>query len=110
MGRVAGGEACCVSGERGIIAAGGLSSDGMSCCGLSTGGLSLKLSAGDIAIVDIDGRGASEMVPQPGAVDSSAAVIIHALSRNSKQGTLAGAIADLVNEHCMPHPKGQLPQ
>ena len=46
------------------------------------------------------------MVLQPGAVDNSAAVIIHALRRNSKQDTFAGAIADLVNEHCIAHRKG----
>ena len=46
------------------------------------------------------------MVLQPGAVDNSAAVIIHALTRNSKQDTLAGAIADLENEYCMGSPRG----
>jgi hypothetical protein len=45
------------------------------------------------------------MVPQPRAVDNSAAVIIHALIRNSKQDTWVGEI-DLVNEHCMAHRKG----
>lgn len=78
----------------------------MSGRGSSTGGLSLKLSAGNTAIVDIDRWGASEMVPQPGAVDKSAAVIIHALIRNSKQDTWAGEIVDLVNECCMAHRKG----
>jgi hypothetical protein len=43
------------------------------------------------------------MVLQPGAVDNSAAAIIQALTRNSKHDTLAGAIADLVNEYCMAH-------
>ena len=45
------------------------------------------------------------MVLQPGAVDNSA-VIIHALRRDSKQDTFAGAITDLVNEHCMAHRHG----
>ena len=78
----------------------------MSVCGSSTGGLSLTLSAGNSVLVNIDRFGASEMVLQPGAADNSAAAIIHALSRNSKQDTLAGAIADLVNEHCMAHREG----
>jgi hypothetical protein len=46
------------------------------------------------------------MVPQPGAVDNSAAVIIHAFIRNSKKDTWVGEIDDLVNEHCMAHRKG----
>ena len=46
------------------------------------------------------------MVPQPRAVDNSAAVIIHALIRNSKQDTWVGQIDDLVNENCMAHRKG----
>jgi len=46
------------------------------------------------------------MMPQPAAVDNSAAVIIHVLSRNSKQDTSAGEIDDLVNEQCMTHRKG----
>ena len=46
------------------------------------------------------------MVPQPEAVDSSAAVIIHALIRDSKQETWVGEIDDLVNERCMAHRKG----
>ena len=86
-----------------MIAAGGLSSDGISVCGSSAGGLSRRLSAGNTALVDTKRLGAPEMVLQPGAVDNSAAVIIHALTRNSKQDTLAGAIADLVNEYCMAH-------
>ena len=46
------------------------------------------------------------MVPQPEAVANSAAIIIHALIRNSKQDTCVGEIDDLVNEHCMAHRKG----
>jgi hypothetical protein len=46
------------------------------------------------------------MMPQPGAVDNSAAVIIHALIRKSKQDTWAGEIDDFVNEQCMAHRKG----
>ena len=54
VGRVAGGEASCVSGERGKIGSDELSTDGMSVCGLSTGGLSLRLSPGNNALVAID--------------------------------------------------------
>jgi hypothetical protein len=54
VGRVAGGEASCVSGERGMIAADGLSSDAMSVCGSSTGGLSLRFSVGNTALLDIN--------------------------------------------------------
>ena len=43
------------------------------------------------------------MVPQPGAVDNSAAVIIHAPSRNSKQDLWVGEVDDLVSEYCMAH-------
>jgi len=43
------------------------------------------------------------MVLQPGAADNNAAVIIHALIRDSKQNTCAGEIDDLVNERCMTH-------
>ena len=46
------------------------------------------------------------MVPQPEATDNSAAIIIHALSRNSKQDTWVGEIVDLVNERCMAPRKG----
>ena len=46
------------------------------------------------------------MVPQPGVVDNSAAVIIHALIRNSKQDTWVGEIDEVVNEGCMAHRKG----
>jgi hypothetical protein len=46
------------------------------------------------------------MMPQPGAVDNSAAVTIHALIRKSKQDTWAGEIDDFVNEQCMAHRKG----
>jgi hypothetical protein len=46
------------------------------------------------------------MVPQPKAVDNSAAVIIQAFIRNSKQDTWVGEIDDLVNEHCITHRKG----
>ena len=46
------------------------------------------------------------MVPQPRAVDDSAAVIIHALIRNLKQNAWVGEIDDLVNENCMAHRKG----
>jgi hypothetical protein len=101
VGRVAAGEASCVSGERGIIAEDGFSGDEMELCGSSTGGLSLKT-----ALPDIDRCGASEMVPQPEAIDSSAAVIIHALIRGSTQATWVGELDDLVNEHCMAHRKG----
>jgi hypothetical protein len=65
--------------------------------------LSVSVAAGNTALVDIDRSGASEMVPQPGAIDNSAAVIIHARIRNSKQDTWVGEIDDLVNEHCMTH-------
>ena len=53
MARVAG-EASCVWGERGIIAGDGFSNDEMSVSGLSTGGLSLRLSVGNTALVDIN--------------------------------------------------------
>ena len=43
------------------------------------------------------------MMPQPTAVDNSAAVIIHAPIGNSKQDTWVGEIDDLVNQHCMTH-------
>ncbi len=43
------------------------------------------------------------MVPQPGAVDNTAAVIIHARIRHSKQDTWVGEIDDLVNKGCMTH-------
>ena len=46
------------------------------------------------------------MVPQPGAVDNSAAISTHALIRKSKKDTWAGEIDDLVNERCMAHRKG----
>ena len=52
---VAGGEASRVAGERGMIAADGLSSDGVSVCGWSMGGLSLRLSGGHAALLEIDG-------------------------------------------------------
>jgi hypothetical protein len=68
--------------------------------------LSFRRCVGDTALVDIDGRGASEMVPQPGAADNNAAVIIHALIRISKHDTCAGENDDLVNEQCMAHRKG----
>jgi len=54
VGRVGGGEASCVSGERGKIGSDELSTDGMSVCGSSIGGLSLRLSAGKNALVAID--------------------------------------------------------
>ena len=53
-GSVAGGEASRVPGERGMMAADGLSSGGVSVCGWSMGGLSLRLSGGDIALLEID--------------------------------------------------------
>jgi hypothetical protein len=37
-----------------MMAADGLSSGGMSVCGWSMGGLSLRLSGGDIALLEID--------------------------------------------------------
>jgi hypothetical protein len=43
------------------------------------------------------------MVLQPRAVDNSAAVIIHARIRKSKQDTWVSEIDDLVNEQCMTH-------
>jgi hypothetical protein len=43
------------------------------------------------------------MVPQPGAVDNSTAVTIHARIRNSKQDRWVSEIDDLLNEHCMTH-------
>ena len=43
------------------------------------------------------------MVLQPGAADNNAAVIIHALIRDSKQNTCAGEIDDLVIARCMTH-------
>jgi hypothetical protein len=46
------------------------------------------------------------MMPQPGAVDNSAAVSIHALIRNSKKDTWVGEVDDLVNERCMAHRNG----
>ena len=46
------------------------------------------------------------MVLQPGAADNNAAVIIHALIRDSKQNTCAGEIDDLVIEQCMAHREG----
>jgi hypothetical protein len=42
------------------------------------------------------------MVPHPRAVDNNAAVIVHAPSRDSKQGE----IDDLVIAQCMAHRKG----
>jgi len=45
------------------------------------------------------------MVLQPRAVDNSAAVIIHARIRKSKQDTWVSEIDDLVNEQCMTHRK-----
>ena len=46
------------------------------------------------------------MMAQPGAADNNAAVIIHALIRNSKEDRWAGEIDDLLNEHCMAHRAG----
>jgi hypothetical protein len=43
------------------------------------------------------------MMPQPGAVDNSAAVTIHAHIRKSKHDTWVSEIDDLVNEQCMTH-------
>ena len=54
VGTIDGGEASCVSEERGIIAADELSGDGISVCGSSIGGLSLRLSAGNTALVESD--------------------------------------------------------
>jgi hypothetical protein len=45
------------------------------------------------------------MMPQPGAVDNSAAVTIHAHIRKSKHDTWVSEIDDLVNEQCMTHRK-----
>ena len=46
------------------------------------------------------------MVPQPGAVDNSAAISTHVLIGNSKKDPWVGEIDDLVNERCIAHRKG----
>ena len=53
-GNVARGEVSRVAGEKGMMAADGLSSGGVSVCTWSMGGLSLRLSGGDIALLETD--------------------------------------------------------
>lgn len=53
-GNVARGEVSRVAGEMGMMAADGLSSGGVSVCTWSMGGFSLRLSGGDIALLETD--------------------------------------------------------